>query len=125
LPNGRKGGINRRENKNTGIRGSSLSSSKTDSAHHCLIEEKIMPVTTCPACAAQISDQAATCTNCGKPLQPSPSADAPIHHTGGKILAIGTVLVAGAIIATVMGAWWGPALLFPGAAVFILGQFWS
>jgi uncharacterized paraquat-inducible protein A len=83
-------------------------------------EEETMPTVTCPACAAQVSDEAATCPNCGKPLTPP----APIHRTGGKLQAVGAVILAGAIVATVMGAWWGPALLFPGIVVFILGRFW-
>lgn len=86
-----------------------------------------MPNTTCPGCAAQISDEVAVCPHCGAPLTASHSrpTQAPIQRTGGKVLAIGTVLLASAVIATVIGAWWGPALLFPGAAVFILGKFWS
>jgi hypothetical protein len=74
----------------------------------------------CPACAAQIPEQAGVCPNCGKTLKPP----APIHGLGGKLQAIGTVMLAGAIIATVLGVWWGPALLFPGIVVFVLGRFW-
>lgn len=47
---------------------------------------------------------------------------APIHHISGKLQAIGTVLLAGSIIATVTGAWWGPALLFPAVVIFFLGR---
>jgi hypothetical protein len=36
--------------------------------------------------------------------------------------AVGTLIVAGGVIATVSGAWWGPALLFPGAILFIMGR---
>jgi uncharacterized membrane protein YvbJ len=81
----------------------------------------------CPACAKQISNDVTVCPHCGKPvaIPRSLPTEAPIQRTGGKILAVGTVLVASALIATVAGAWWGPALLFPGAAVFILGKFWS
>lgn len=82
-----------------------------------------MPNITCPACAAQVSDQATVCTDCGKPLPSSAAPDAPIHHTGGKVLVIATLFLAGAVIATVMGVWWGPALLFPGIVVFMLGKF--
>ena len=86
-----------------------------------------MPTISCPACIGQISNDAAACPHCGEPVAASRSlpTQVPIQRTGGKILAIGTVLVASAIIATMAGAWWGPALLFPGVAVFILGKFWS
>lgn len=83
-----------------------------------------MTVSTCPHCAAQISDQAATCPNCGKPI-PSPRRlePAPIHRLSGKLQATGVVLVASGIIATVAGAWWGPAVILPGIMVFIFGKF--
>lgn len=74
----------------------------------------------CPACSAETSDSLATCPDCGKPLP----TKAPITHLGGKLQVIGTLVIAGAIIATVSGGWWGPALLFPGVVVFILGRFW-
>lgn len=81
----------------------------------------------CPACAEPIRNDLATCPRCGKPVTMARplSRRAPITRTDGKILAVGTVLVASALIATVAGTWWGPALLFPGAAVFILGKFWA
>ena len=47
-----------------------------------------------------------------------------LSHLGGKLQVIGTLIIAGAIIATVTGGWWGPALLFPGVVLFILGRFW-
>ena len=50
---------------------------------------------------------------------------APIRRAGGKLQAVGVVVLAGGAIATVMGGWWGPALLFPGAVIFILGKFWE
>lgn len=78
-----------------------------------------MPLTTCPACAAVISDDSGTCPHCGKPLR---ARDAPIRHAGGKLQAVATVLLAVGIIATVTGGWWGPALLFPGVVVFFLGR---
>jgi len=83
-----------------------------------------MALVTCPECAAQIADQATACPICGKSIK-SPRADlAPIHRVDGKLQAIGTVLLASGVIATVAGGWWGPALLFPGMAIFILGRFW-
>lgn len=84
-----------------------------------------MAFITCPACAAQVPDQAATCPSCGRAIQPHRSPErAPIHHLGGKLQAIGVVMVASGIIATTTGAWWGPALLFPAVVIFILGRFW-
>jgi hypothetical protein len=50
---------------------------------------------------------------------------APIHRAGGKLQAVGVVVLAGAVVATAAGGWWGPALLFPGAVIFILGRFWE
>lgn len=47
---------------------------------------------------------------------------APIHSIGGKLQAIGIVILTGGIIATVSGTWWGPALLLPGAVFFIMGK---
>lgn len=80
-----------------------------------------MPTVTCPACAAQISDQATTCSRCGRPIKPS----APIRRIGGKLQAAATVILAGGIVATVFGGWWGPALLFPGVVLFALGRFFE
>jgi|CXWL01.1.fsa_nt_gi hypothetical protein len=48
---------------------------------------------------------------------------APIRSTGGKLQAVGVVILAGGVVATVAGGWWGPALLFPGAVIFALGKF--
>jgi hypothetical protein len=48
---------------------------------------------------------------------------ASINTLGGKLQAAGVVALAGGIIATVSGGWWGPALLFPGIILFIIGRF--
>ena len=48
---------------------------------------------------------------------------APIRRMSGKFLVVATVVLAIGIIATVAGAWWGPALLFPGVVLFALGKF--
>lgn len=48
---------------------------------------------------------------------------APIRKIGGKLQAAGVLFLAGGIIATTMGGWWGPALLFPGIILMILGLF--
>lgn len=83
-----------------------------------------MALINCPACAAQISEQADVCPNCGKAVDSSASrrGGAPIRRLGGKFQAAGTVLLAAGVIATVLGAWWGAALLFPGIVIFVLGR---
>ena len=48
---------------------------------------------------------------------------APIRRAGGKLQAAGVVVLAGGVVATLAGGWWGPALLFPGAVIFALGKF--
>ncbi len=48
---------------------------------------------------------------------------APIKRASGKLQAVGVVVLAGGVVATVVGGWWGPALLFPGAVIFALGKF--
>jgi hypothetical protein len=86
---------------------------------------KFMSLTTCPQCAAPIADQATACPKCGAAIETTQSRNqAPIHHMGGKLQAIGIVVLAGAIISTLAGAWWGPALLFPGIVVFVMGRFY-
>ncbi|BBA32983.1 zinc-ribbon domain protein [Methylocaldum marinum] len=76
-----------------------------------------MALIKCPICDAEISDQADGCPNCG-----GHEITAPIRKLGGKLQAVGTVLLAVSVLATVAGTWWGPALLFPGAAFFIVGR---
>jgi hypothetical protein len=83
-----------------------------------------MALVTCPECAAHIADQATVCPVCGKAVKSKPAEVAPIHRVDGKLQAIGTVLLASGVIATVAGGWWGPALLFPGMVIFIIGRFW-
>jgi hypothetical protein len=80
-----------------------------------------MPKNACPACAAPVSDLAATCSRCGHPLKPA----APIRRVGGKLQATAVLLLAGGVVATVFGGWWGPALLFPGVVIFFLGRFFE
>lgn len=83
-----------------------------------------MATISCPACAATIPERAQTCPSCGKPL-PSSGTETrmPIETFGGKLQVIGTVIMAGAVVAVAAGFWWGPALLFPGIVLFILGRF--
>ena len=47
---------------------------------------------------------------------------APIQTVGGKLQAVGIVVAAGAVVATIGGAWWGPAVLLPGIVLFIMGR---
>lgn len=72
----------------------------------------------CPDCAAEIPDRADACPHCSRSRNMTQ-----IHRLSGKFKAIGTILVAVGILATMAGAWWGAALLFPGAACFIIGRF--
>lgn len=46
-----------------------------------------------------------------------------IGQLSGKFQAVGVLFVAGAIIMSVGGVWWGPALLFPGVLLLIIGWF--
>lgn len=78
----------------------------------------------CPACSSPVPEAAKTCPNCGKAIEPPPRDTLPVRRAGGKLQIIGTVILAGAIIATVTGAWWGPAMLFPGVVALFLGKIW-
>ncbi|MEW6037531.1 MAG: hypothetical protein AB1648_04690 [Pseudomonadota bacterium] len=46
----------------------------------------------------------------------------PIRKLGGKFQAIGILILAAGIVATLVGAWWGPALAMPGVVLFMLGM---
>lgn len=82
-----------------------------------------MALVTCPACGHEISDQGSACPHCGKPIKPAaPARSAAISTMGGKLKAVGTVIVAFGVIATASGLWWGPALLLPGVALFMFGM---
>jgi hypothetical protein len=48
---------------------------------------------------------------------------APIRQLSGKLQAAGVLLVASGIILSVVGAWWGPAVLLPGILLLIIGWF--
>ena len=50
---------------------------------------------------------------------------APIRRPGGKLQAVGAVILAAGVIATLVGGWWGPALLFPGVVILFLGRLWA
>lgn len=77
-----------------------------------------MSTVECPACHASLSSASSICPKCGG------ASTLPIRSLGGKFQAVGAVLFAFALIATVSGAWWGPAFLFPGAVLFALGRFY-
>ncbi len=81
-----------------------------------------MASVTCPACAFEIKDRARTCPQCGHILAgPDAPRKAAIGSMGGKFKATGTVVITLALIATVSGFWWGPALFLPGVALFMFG----
>jgi len=78
-----------------------------------------MAIVKCSHCASEISDQTVVCPHCGQSEK-----TAPIHRPAGKLKAIGVLLVATGIIGMIAGTWWGGALLFPGVALFMVGQVW-
>lgn len=80
-----------------------------------------MSTVVCASCEATISDQAGSCPHCGHPVKPA----VPIRRIGGKLLAGGVVILVAGILASMAGGWWGPAMLFPGAAIFALGYFFE
>jgi len=47
----------------------------------------------------------------------------PISQFSGKLQAAGVLFVAAGIIMSVVGVWWGPAMLFPGVLLLIIGWF--
>ena len=47
----------------------------------------------------------------------------PISQFSGKLQAAGVLFVAAGIIMSVGGVWWGPAMLFPGVLLLIIGRF--
>ncbi|BBL70757.1 hypothetical protein [Methylogaea oryzae] len=46
----------------------------------------------------------------------------PIRRIDGKFRAAGAVIVALGLVAALAGAWWGPAMLFPGAVILFMGR---
>lgn len=79
----------------------------------------------CPACTAHVTAETSTCPDCGRILLPHTQYAGrvvPIHHLGGKLQAIGTILLAFGLVSSLLGTWWGPALVFPGIVVFALGR---
>lgn len=82
-----------------------------------------MALIACPECAAEISDQAVECPKCGGVIARSAAhRQRLIGSLGGKLQAAGALLLAGGVIATVIGAWWGPAVLLPGIVLVMMGR---
>ena len=79
-----------------------------------------MALMTCPSCSAQTSDLSGTCDQCGKTLLAS---QAPIKTLSGKLSLLGAVIIAIAVIGTVLGTWWGPATFLPGIAFYMMAKF--
>jgi hypothetical protein len=52
------------------------------------------------------------------------STPPPIRRIDGKFRAVGAVVTATGLVAALAGTWWGPAMLFPGAALLLMGH-WS
>ena len=80
-----------------------------------------MALMTCPSCSAQTSGLDGLCSHCGHPVQPD--LVPPIKKLSGKFAAIGIVIIAIAVIGTVLGTWWGPAALLPGVAFYMMARF--
>ncbi len=81
-----------------------------------------MALVTCSDCGREISDQVSACPHCGKTMTPStPTRSAAIRSIGGKLKAVGALVIAFGVVATASGLWWGPALLLPGVALFMFG----
>lgn len=49
----------------------------------------------------------------------------PIRRIDGKFRAVGAVIVAIGLVAALAGAWWGPAMLFPGAVILFMGRWFG
>ena len=79
-----------------------------------------MALMTCPSCSAQTSDLSGTCDQCRNPL---PASQAPIKTLSGKLKLLGAVIIALAVIGTVLGTWWGPATFLPGIAFYMMAKF--
>lgn len=83
-----------------------------------------MPTITCPTCKAPFDSDNTRCPKCGNAATSvSAGMEAPIRRLSGKLAAVGTVVLAAGVVSTILGAWWGPALLFPGAIILALGKF--
>jgi hypothetical protein len=82
-----------------------------------------MALIACPQCAASIAESAEECPKCGTAIRRSGvSPKRLIAGIGGKLQAAGVVLLAGGVIATVLGTWWGPAALLPGIVLVMMGK---
>ncbi|WP_162559962.1 zinc ribbon domain-containing protein [Methylotetracoccus oryzae] len=82
-----------------------------------------MALIACPECGAEISDKAVECPKCGGASgAPSKGGRRLIAGIGGKFQAVGILLLAAGVIATVIGNWWGPAVLLPGIVLLMMGR---
>ncbi|CAI8890894.1 MULTISPECIES: hypothetical protein [Methylococcus] len=82
-----------------------------------------MELGNCVHCGTKISAPASICPGCGKSAESSAGEnEPPIRKLGGKFQAIGILALAAGIVATLGGAWWGPALAMPGVVLFMLGK---
>jgi hypothetical protein len=82
-----------------------------------------MALGTCANCGAKVSAPASICPSCEKSIELSDyESEPPIRKLGGKFQAIGILALASGIVATLAGAWWGPALAMPGVVLFMLGK---
>ncbi|MGY6216074.1 zinc-ribbon domain-containing protein [Methylolobus aquaticus] len=82
-----------------------------------------MALIACPECGAEISDKAVECPKCGGASgAQSEGGRRLIAGIGGKFQAVGILLLAAGVIATVVGNWWGPAVLLPGIVLLMMGR---
>jgi hypothetical protein len=51
------------------------------------------------------------------------ASQAPIKTLSGKLSLLGAVIIAIAVIGTVLGTWWGPATFLPGIAFYMMAKF--
>ncbi|MDD2767852.1 MAG: hypothetical protein PHT19_03895 [Methylococcus sp.] len=80
-----------------------------------------MALSICTKCGTEIAARTSACPSCGKAVE-APDDAPPIRKLSGKFQAAGVLILASAIVATVAGTWWGPAMAFPGVALLLLGR---
>jgi uncharacterized membrane protein YvbJ len=83
----------------------------------------------CPECGSSTPSEEERCHHCGGAIKNScvhsPASSQSVQGIKRVILIAGTLFVAVGVIGTVLGTWWGPALIFPGVVSFFLGRIWS
>jgi hypothetical protein len=80
-----------------------------------------MALTHCPTCSYQNDSSQKSCAQCGHALDGANKA--PIRTLSGKFRFLGVVIIAIAVIGTVLGTWWGPPGLLPGVAFYMMANF--